>query len=68
MNAPVSAAAWAAQRAAAMDAIPGLVQDAGLPTVLLPYQSRAVSLLDGGCPVLFVEKSRRIGMTWGLAA
>lgn len=68
MNAPVSAAAWAAQRAAAMDAIPDLVQEAGLPTVLLPYQSRAVSLLDGGCPVLFVEKSRRIGMTWGLAA
>jgi len=34
----------------------------------LPYQARAVSLLDRGCKVLFIEKSRRIGMTWALAA
>ena len=68
MTVPVTEAEWARQRATAMDAIPDLVREAGLPSVLLPYQARAVSLLDGGCPVLFVEKSRRIGMTWGLAA
>ncbi len=44
------------------------MQESGLPAVLLPYQARAVSLLDSACPVLFVEKSRRIGLTWGLAA
>ncbi len=59
---------WASERAAAMDAIPDLVREAGLPAVLLPYQARAVSLLDSGTPVLFVEKSRRVGLTWGLAA
>lgn len=68
MSAPISAADWEANRAATMDAIPDMVKQAGLPAVLLPYQARAVSLLDGGCPVLFVEKSRRIGLTWGLAA
>lgn len=67
MTAPISEAAWAEARAAAMDAIPGMVQESGLPSVLLPYQARAVSLLDSGCQVLFVEKSRRIGLTWGLA-
>ena len=39
-----------------------------LPAVLLPYQQRAVALLDGGIKVLVIEKSRRIGMTWAIAA
>jgi phage FluMu gp28-like protein len=62
--------AWADARRAAMDAIPQMVQDEGLPAVLLPYQQRVVKLLDGTAMerVLFVEKSRRIGLTWGLAA
>jgi phage FluMu gp28-like protein len=68
MTAPLTEKAWADARAAAMAAIPAEVQASGLPTVLLPYQAKAVSLLDGGCQALFVEKSRRIGMTWGLAA
>lgn len=68
MTAPVSEKAWAEARAAAMAAIPAEVKARGLPAVLLPYQARAVGLLDGGTPVLFVEKSRRIGLTWGLAA
>ena len=39
------------------------------PKVLLPYQARTVSLLESSaCRVLFVEKSRRVGLTWGLAA
>ena len=64
----LSEKAWAEARAAAMDAIPAEVKAQGLPTVLLPYQSKAIALLEGGSDVLFVEKSRRIGMTWGLAA
>ena len=68
MTAPLTEAAWAEARAAAMAAIPAEVQASGLPAVLLPYQARAISLLDGGAQVLFVEKSRRIGMTWAMAA
>jgi len=69
LTATLTAAAWAEARLAAMASIPAEVQAQGLPKVLLPYQARAVGLLDSGtCPVLFVEKSRRIGMTWGLAA
>lgn len=59
---------WAEARRQAMASIPAEVQAGGLPKVLLPYQARTVGLLDSGCPVLFVEKSRRIGLTWGLAA
>jgi phage FluMu gp28-like protein len=40
-----------------------------LPPVLLPYQARVVGLLDDSATrVLVVEKSRRIGLTWALAA
>ena len=68
MTALLTEKAWADARAAAMASIPAEVKARGLPSVLLPYQARAVGLLDGGTPVLFVEKSRRIGLTWGLAA
>lgn len=68
MTVPLTEKAWAEARAAAMASIPAEVQKSGLPAVLLPYQARAVGLLDSACPVLFVEKSRRIGLTWGLAA
>jgi len=68
MTAPISAAEWERQRRAATEALPVVIAQVGLPKVLLPYQARTVSLLDGTCPVLFVEKSRRIGLTWGLAA
>ena len=62
-------AEWAEARAAAMASIPAMVQAEGLPSVLLPYQAEAVRLLDSvGVEALFVEKSRRIGLTWGLGA
>ncbi len=35
---------------------------------LLPYQQRAFHILNAGAEVLVVEKSRRIGLTWGLAS
>lgn len=59
---------WAETRTAAMAAIPAEVQARGLPAVLLPYQAKTLSLLDGGSQLCYVEKSRRIGLTWGLAA
>ncbi len=61
---PLSQAEWEAQRRAATEALPDLVEKIGLPEILLPYQARAVSLLDSASTsVLFIEKSRRIGMT-----
>jgi phage FluMu gp28-like protein len=68
MTAPMTAAQWEKARLDAMAALPDVIAKVGLPAVLLPYQRRTVSLLDSACPVLFVEKSRRIGLTWALAA
>jgi phage FluMu gp28-like protein len=69
MTAPVTRAEWERQRREATEAMPGVVAEVGLPKVLLPYQARAVRLLDNASTrVLVVEKSRRIGLTWGLAA
>ncbi|MGE4302457.1 MAG: terminase family protein [Novosphingobium sp.] len=36
--------------------------------LLLGYQQRVVDLLFSGTAVLVIEKSRRIGLTWGVAA
>lgn len=36
--------------------------------LLLGYQRRTLDLLFGGVSLLVIEKSRRIGLTWGLAA
>lgn len=69
MTAIPTQAEWAEARASAMAAIPAMVQAEGLPSVLLPYQGEAVRLLDSvGVEALFIEKSRRIGLTWGLGA
>ncbi|WP_322895189.1 MULTISPECIES: terminase large subunit domain-containing protein [unclassified Yoonia] len=60
---------WEAQRREAMDAMPDVIDQVGLPEVLLPYQQRTVSLLDSvSTQALYIEKSRRIGLTWALAA
>ena len=68
-RAATSRAEWERQRRAATEAMPEVITEVGLPKVLLPYQARTVALLDSpACRVLFVEKSRRIGLTWGLAA
>lgn len=69
MNAPVSKEQWTELRRQTVTTIGDIAGKVGLPNVLLDYQSRAVELLDGtGLEVLFIEKSRRIGMTWGLAS
>lgn len=36
--------------------------------LLLPYQQRTIDLLFSGVSLLAIDKSRRIGLTWGLAA
>ncbi|MEL6639727.1 MAG: hypothetical protein AAFN63_11440 [Pseudomonadota bacterium] len=62
-------AQWEEQRRLATAVLPDVIDQVGLPAVLLPYQQKAVGLLDSvSTQVLFIEKSRRIGMTWGLAA
>lgn len=69
MNAPVSPEDWAEARRAAIAAMPEVIGQVGLPKALLPYQARTVRLLEStGTNVLVVEKSRRIGLTWALAA
>lgn len=70
MTAPIDKDDWARLRRDATDAMPGVVDQVGLPKVLLPYQQRAVGMLNSvrDCSALFIEKSRRIGLTWGLAA
>ena len=59
---------WADKRAAARQELPPeLETDEGLPAVLLTYQAQ---LLSTTAVYQFVvcEKSRRIGMTWAVAA
>lgn len=70
MTAPISQEEWERQRRETVAAMPDVIGAVGLPNVLLSYQARAVKLLDSvrDCQALFVEKSRRIGLTWGLAA
>ncbi len=62
---------WAEIRRASTATIAGIgtVTATSLPKVLLPYQGLTLSLLESaGTNVLVIEKSRRIGLTWGLAA
>ncbi|WP_417691534.1 terminase large subunit domain-containing protein [Roseibium sp.] len=69
MSAPISKEQWQELRRASSNRIEEIAAKVGLPKVLLGYQSRAVALLEStGLKVLFIEKSRRIGMTWGLAS
>lgn len=65
MSAPLSREEWAKIRAASQEAV--LALDIPRTDLLLGYQKRAVHLLESTA-VLVVEKSRRIGFTWGLAA
>jgi phage FluMu gp28-like protein len=60
---------WLALRQATIATIAAVVQQVGLPAVLLLYQQNTAQLLDTvGVSVLVIEKSRRVGETWGLAA
>jgi phage FluMu gp28-like protein len=64
---PVSEQEWAELRREALFSLPDTLR--GRPDVLLPYQAAAFEILDRPeTAVLVIEKSRRIGLTWGLAA
>ena len=66
-SAPVTVKEWERHREEARWTMPEELQGRELPDVLLPYQQRAVSVIMGE-PVTVIEKSRRIGLTWGIAA
>lgn len=60
---------WEKTRQEAMAALDDIVAKVGKVKALLPYQQGVVGLLNSvSTQVLFIEKSRRIGLTWGLAA
>ncbi len=66
---PVSEQEWAEARRASLFALPQAHAEGRLPSLLLPYQGAGIDILDDPrTRVLVVEKSRRIGYTWGLAA
>lgn len=67
MSGPISQEQWAEARRLSADAV---LERLERRKALLGYQQRTVSLLESvsACPVLFVEKSRRIGLTWACAA
>lgn len=66
MTAPLSREQWLEVRRLSVDAV---IDKIDRVHALLGYQQRAVGLLDtAGVNVLVIEKSRRIGLTWGLAS
>ncbi|NIX75397.1 terminase large subunit domain-containing protein [Microvirga terricola] len=67
MSRPITDAEWAKLRQDSISILPEQLSNGLLPDALLTYQKRAVDLLETTA-VLLVEKSRRIGFTWGLAA
>lgn len=58
---------WRAARSEAMNALPNLVASGQLPEVLIPYQQTLLQT-TAASRVTVVEKSRRTGFTWGIAA
>lgn len=69
MSAPFTKEEWAEIRRQSTEVLPDLLASIGLPKALLGYQARAIAKLESStCQVLFIEKSRRIGLTWGFAS
>ncbi len=69
MSAPISKEQWAEIRSQSENVLETIKVRLGLDKVLLTYQAKTLALLNSVSRViLFIEKSRRIGETWGLAA
>lgn len=68
MSGPVSKAEWEKVRSESMANLDHVISSVGLPNVLLDYQANPIALLESGTAVLVIEKSRRVGLTWGLAS
>ena len=59
---------WDRLRAESRQAMPDALDISdGLPAVLLPYQSKLLAT-TATTQLVVCEKSRRIGMTWGVGA
>lgn len=58
---------WAELRRASLYGLPPELQNAGLGDILLPYQKQSIAARLKNS-VTFIEKSRRVGLTWAFAA
>lgn len=56
------------EKAAEREAASAVFKTLGKGDLLLKYQGRTIERLRNGVSLLVIEKSRRIGLTWGLAA
>lgn len=66
MTGPISKEQWAEARRLSTDAVLDKIE---ARRALLSYQANTIALLESAaCRVLFIEKSRRIGLTWGFAS
>lgn len=68
MTAPISKEEWEKIRRASIASIEDIRDQIGMPEILLAYQSDTVAELESGTALLVIEKSRRVGLTWGLAS
>ncbi len=68
MTGPISQEDWVKVRAESMANLGDIIAAVGLPAVLLPYQADTVAALESGTALIVIEKSRRVGLTWGLAS
>lgn len=69
MQGPVSQEEWERLRQETVNRIDTIVGQVGRTKALISYQQKTVALLESAaCKVLFIEKSRRVGETWALAA
>lgn len=67
MIGPVTAAEWAQHRRDALAELPAALRGTALPDVLLHYQKELLASTALN-PLTVTDKSRRIGMTWGVGA
>lgn len=68
MTAPMSEAEWDALRSESRQNLPAAIADSdSLPAVLLSYQAQLLAT-TAAYQFVVCEKSRRIGMTWAVAA
>lgn len=68
MSGPLSKEEWLKVRRDSVASLDQVIAAVGKPKVLLGYQAATVAELESGTAVLVIEKSRRVGLTWGLAA
>lgn len=68
MTGPISQEDWVKVRRESVANLDHVINSVGLPQVLLEYQADGVAELESGTALVVIEKSRRVGMTWGLAS